>query len=66
MDSQKNVAFYEAPSGRELSPQATEGERVYGKFSKSVTFRRLLPSRLRRATSLSEGGFDVPNGSGNT
>ena len=40
-----------APSRRELAPKATEGERVTIKLIKTPKSRRLLPSRLRRATA---------------
>ncbi|MBQ1260070.1 MAG: hypothetical protein IIX97_08170, partial [Clostridia bacterium] len=45
-----------APSGRELAPKATEGERVTIKLIKTPKSRRLLPP-LSRSPSLSEGGF---------
>ena len=47
-----------APSGRELSPQATEGESGTCSKYKRHPLRWLPPSRLCRATSLPEGGFD--------
>ena len=43
-----------APSGRELAPQATEGERVAVKFNLISKSRRLLPSRY--ACHLPPGG----------
>ena len=51
-----------APSGRELAPQATEGERVQPcavavNVRDGESYRRLLPSfSYENATSLSEGG----------
>ena len=50
---------YKAPSGRELAPKATEGERVTIKLIKTPKSRRLLPP-LSRSPSLSEGGFGKP------
>ena len=45
-----------APSGRELAPQATEGERVAVKFHQISKSRRLLPP-LRGPPFLPEEGF---------
>ena len=51
-----------APTGNATSSQPnvamTEGERV-NNLEQIIRLRRLLPSRLRRATSLSEGGLEA-------
>ena len=44
---------------RELAPKATDGEKMHSRFVRRCllcTRRSLPPSRLRRATSLPEGG----------
>ena len=47
-----------APSGRELSPQATEGECIY--TATCISGATLTPSdSLARATSLPEGGLSA-------
>ncbi len=57
-------SFHLAPSAQdslceleELSSKMTEGECANDKFDQIIRLRRLLPSLLRNATSLSEGGF---------
>lgn len=53
-----DVNLRKAPSGRELSPQATEGECVTIKRA-NLKFRRLLPP-LSRSPFLPEEGFCEP------
>ena len=50
----------EAPSGRELAPQATEGERVTIKFSNIYSLAGSF-RHASRATFLPEEGFLLPS-----